>query len=244
MYNLWQAHNSQQTELNNIPENLDDYFIPALGQKASAPCIVVRDNTQTTNIGGTLAFNSAVQNTTTASINSPDNYHMNFECEGNVMNSYTFLRGDVISDTINGSQTITHKTEGIGELTPGLFCESIGEIYYMKPRETSNGEIIPWCAFEDAITKIKKAESLNKNIIGIITHTENEFVRFATHGDILIRVIPGSYSLGDIIVPTAGGLGKKATSDEIMNCITLGVPRVKITATTTKFSDCVAGMIL
>ena len=243
MYTLWQAHNDQQNELNNIPENLSDYIIPALGEKALSPCIVVRNSTET-NIGDTLAFNSAVQNTKSASIYSPDNYHMNFECEGNVMNSYTFLRGDIVSDTINGSQTITHKTEGYGELTPGLFCESTGEIYYMKPRETSDGEIIPWVPFEDAICKIKKAESLNKNIVGIITHVDDEFVRFATHGDILIRVIPGSYSLGDIIIPTTGGLGKKATSEEIMNCITLGIPRVKVTATTTKFSDCVAGMIL
>ena len=244
MYTLWQAHNEQQVTLNEY----DQYNFPdvngVLGlARPSLTCVTGQGQTRISRILTFEETNTELRQSV-FSISSTISKNVTFDFTGQTGVTYQFNNGDITSDTINGSQTITHKTEGYGDLTPGLFCESTGEIYYMKPREKSDGEIIPWCAFEDAICKIKKAESLNKNIVGIITHVDNEFVRFATHGDILIRVIPGSYSLGDIIVPTNGGLGKKATSEEIMNCITLGIPRVKVTATTTKFSDCVAGMIL
>ena len=248
MYTLWQAHNSQETQLASIPENLSSYTVqpinmsPAIG---TLNRLVVVDGTNITQISPNLLLIGEQLGTPyQAQITTSDSTLM-FECVGtNPTNDYIFMSGDVISDTFNGSQTITHKTEFIGNVTPGCFCESTGEIYYMKPRTTKSGEIIEWEPFEDCIAKIKQSESLNKNILGVITHISGDKLRFATHGDVLVKVIPGTYALGDIIIPTTGGFGKKATEQEVFACSAQGIPKLKVTSTVTKIESTVACMFI
>ena len=244
MYTLWQAHNTQQSTLEDL-EDLGDYSVPPLGQKIAGPSYVVKNSTNEINLGHYIGFHSP-DNFARSSISSSSQSAMTFSGIAGDGNTYTFINGDVISDTINGSQTITHKTEYVGVLEPGKFCESIGEIYYMPPRENKDGEPIEWCAYEDCIAKIKQSETLNNKILGIVTYnnSDNMMCRFATHGDVLVKVIPGTYAIGDVLIPALGGFAKKGTSEEILNCITLGIPRIKITATHTKEPNTIAGMIL
>jgi hypothetical protein len=177
------------------------------------------------------------------------------------------ITGALTADTVNGSQTITHETISINQLTLGTFCETSGEIFYMKPRfetkrtprmievtDEETGEVfqqkeveftqepIPWNPYEDCICKIKQSTELNKNIVGVITHIDGNKCRFATHGDCLIKVVNGSYNLGDVIIPTTGGLGKKGIDQEIMTCLVQGIPKLKVTSLNTNIPNTLAGL--
>ena len=113
------------------------------------------------------------------------------------------------------SQTVTHRTNLIGEL--GTFCEATGYIYdgYEKISNT------------DCICAVKQSTSLNKKIVGIIC-SEDEF---ASHGDVLVRVndITG-LEVGDILCPDQNGFGKKANEAELMMMVLHAIPRPKITS--------------
>ena len=113
-----------------------------------------------------------------------------------------------------GSQTITHKTNVSGEI--GTFCEATGEIYdgYEKIKNT------------DCICAVKQTTVLNPRIVGIICDIDE----FASHGDVLVKVAPGTYEIGDILSPDENGYGRKASEDEEIFMMMKAIPRPKITA--------------
>ena len=115
---------------------------------------------------------------------------------------------------IGGSQTITHKTNVSGEI--GTFCEATGEIYdgYKKIKNT------------DCICAVKQTDSLNPRIVGIICDIDE----FASHGDVLVKIAPGTYEIGDILCPDENGYGRKASEDEEIFMMMKAIPRPKITA--------------
>lgn len=124
----------------------------------------------------------------------------------------------LISDS---STTITHVTgcNSISDLTISTYCETDGTIC----------EIYDNISPEDCICNIKQSSTLNKRIIGVITSTDP--VRFATHGDILLKYIPDStLELGDILVPGENGFGTKATAETLTFCRNYNIPVAKITA--------------
>ena len=127
-----------------------------------------------------------------------------------------------------GSQTITHYTNVSGEI--GTFCEATGEIYdgYEKIDNT------------DCICKVRSASALSSSIVGIITR-DNEF---ASHGDALVKVVPGSYNIGDILVPDASGFARKATDEELVYMMTHAIPRPKITSLDTGIDGMVACFLI
>ena len=112
-----------------------------------------------------------------------------------------------------GSQTVTHRTDLIGEI--GTFCETTGELYNGYERITH----------VDCICGVKQATTLNPRIVGIIC-SEDEF---ASHGDVLVKVVPGEYELGDILCPDENGFGRKATEEEEIYMMRKAIPRPKIT---------------
>ena len=116
------------------------------------------------------------------------------------INGNLIVNGTVIQ---SGSQTITHLTGSSKSLVVGTFCETDGTIY-----DKFKDNIKP----TDCICNIKQATKLNKNIIGVTVSTDP--IKFATHGDVLIKVVNDTYNVGDILVPGQGGYGKKPTSDE------------------------------
>ena len=126
-----------------------------------------------------------------------------------------------------GSQTITHYTNVSGEI--GTFCEATGEIYdgYEKIDNT------------DCICKVRTASALSSIIVGIITR-DNEF---ASHGDALVKVVPGSYKIGDILAPAENGYGRKATNEELQFMMLNSLPMVKITSINTGIANTVATFI-
>ena len=127
-----------------------------------------------------------------------------------------------------GSQTITHITNVNGDI--GTFCESTGEIYdgYDKTAST------------DCICQVKTANGLNPRIVGIIC-AKNEF---ASHGDVLVKVVPDNYELGDILVPTENGYGRKATEEEELFMMRKAIPRPKITSLNTGIANTVACFVI
>ena len=136
---------------------------------------------------------------------------MTIDNAGNVLIAGTLTQN-------GGSNTITHTTESDypDNLEAGIFVETTGEIYkeadfissYQNEEGETITETIPKNPYENCICKIKRANSLNKNIVGVLTSTNP--VKFATHGDVLIKVISDTYTLGDILIPTIDGYGKKA----------------------------------
>ena len=129
--------------------------------------------------------------------------------------------------TIGWSQTITHHTNVSGEI--GTFCEATGEIYdgYAKIDNT------------DCICKVRSASALSSIVVGIITK-DNEF---ASHGDALVKVVPGSYNIGDILAPAENGYGRKATNEELQFMMLNSIPMVKITSINTGIANTVATFI-
>ena len=134
---------------------------------------------------------------------------------------------------ISASFTVTHETGASEELIVGTFCESDGTIY-----EKYKDDIKP----DDCICNIKQSTSLNKNIIGVTISTDP--IKFATHGDVLIKVVNDTYNVGDILVPGQGGYGKKPTSDELMTCLLNKIPTAKITSLETGIDNEVACIML
>ena len=127
----------------------------------------------------------------------------------------------------SASQTVTHATNVSGEI--GTFCEATGEIYdgYDKIDNT------------DCICKVRSASALSSKVVGIITR-DNEF---ASHGDVLVKVVPGSYNIGDILAPAENGYGRKATSEELQFMVLNSLPMVKITSINTGIANTVATFI-
>ena len=147
----------------------------------------------------------------------------------------TVLNDVIINGSLqnNGSQTITHLTGSSESLVVGTFCETDGTIY-----DKFKDNIKP----TDCICNIKQATSLNKNIIGVTVSTDP--IKFATHGDVLIKVVNDTYNVGDILVPGQGGYGKKPSSDEIMSCILNRIPTAKIISLDTGIDNEVACILL
>ena len=114
------------------------------------------------------------------------------------------------------------------------------EEYEEIHEEPTQGD--PLNPYENCICKVKRANSLNKNIVGVLTSVNP--VKFATHGDVLIKVISDTYNLGDILIPTIDGYGKKATSGEIYDSLFMMIPRAKITALITNIPNTVSAILL
>ena len=130
---------------------------------------------------------------------------------------------------ITGNQTILHKTDVIsGE--PGTFCETNGGIYtgYDKIDTT------------DCICQVQQSTTLNTKIVGIITSSDH----FASHGDVLVKIVPGTYHLGDILCPDISGKARKATETELQFMMLHAIPRAKITSLDTKIEGTVACFIV
>ena len=153
------------------------------------------------------------------------------------------------SVTANASMTITHYTMYEGDLQPGFFVESTGQIF-------CNGET----SYENCMVTIKQATTFSNNIIGVCTEIMNEevtddygnvnqpagkYCKFATHGDCLIKCESATYTCGDIIVPSTNGIGKKGSSTDVLNCMLSMTPRLKVTSVDTDEIDpqCVVGFI-
>jgi hypothetical protein len=130
------------------------------------------------------------------------------------------------------SQTIMHTTDEIqGPIDStlaeiGTFCETNGGIY------TGYDEI----AETDCICQVKQSTTLNPKIVGIITG-ENQF---ASHGDVLVKSVPGTYHLGDILCPDITGKARIATETELQYMMLHAIPRPKITSLDTKIEGTVA----
>ena len=139
----------------------------------------------------------------------------------------------ITAPNISASFTVTHETGSSDTtLTPGTFCETDGTIY-----EKYKDNIKP----DDCICNIKQSKELNKNIIGVTISTDP--IKFATHGDVLIKVVNDTYNVGDILVPGEGGYGKKPTGDELMTCLLNKIPTAKITSLETGIDNEVACML-
>jgi len=134
------------------------------------------------------------------------------------------------SITDNGSKTITHYTKYEGDIKPGCFVESTGKIYRNEESTLS--------PYEDCISIVKQATEYNNNIIGVCTEIiDEEFCKYATHGDVLIKCVSDTYKLGDILIPTTGGYSKKANNMEIIDEMTHLIPRLKVTSVETEIID-------
>ena len=130
---------------------------------------------------------------------------------------------------ITGNQTILHNTDEIdGEI--GTFCETNGGIY------TGYDEI----AETDCICQVQQSNTLNPKIVGIITDRN----QFASHGDVLVKIVPGTYHLGDILCPDITGKARKATETELQYMMLHAIPRAKITSLDTKIEGTVACFIV
>ena len=135
---------------------------------------------------------------------------------------------DTIYATLwGGSQTVSHRTNVDGEI--GTFCEATGEIYDGYEEITNT----------DCICKVKSASTLSNKVVGIITR-DNEF---ASHGDALVKVVPGPYNIGDILAPAENGYGRKATNEELQFMLLNSLPMVKITSMNTGIANTVATFI-
>ena len=133
-----------------------------------------------------------------------------------------FLKGNstitgnlTVNGKINGgSQTVSHKTNVSGE--PGTFCETNGGIYDGYEKITNT----------DCICQVVQSYTLNSKIVGIITADDE----FASHGDVLVKVVPGTYHLGDILCPDITGKARVATETELQYMMLHAIPRPKITS--------------
>ena len=66
---------------------------------------------------------------------------------------------------------------------------------------------------------------------------DNEYLKFATNGDVLIKCVSATYTIGDILIPTIGGYAKKANNMEIIDAMTHMIPRLKVTSVETENLD-------
>ena len=128
----------------------------------------------------------------------------------------------------NVSETITHTTNVTGEI--GTFCETNGGIYdgYDNITET------------DCICQVVQSSTLNNRIVGVITSPN----QFASHGDVLMKVVPGTYKLGDILAPDITGRARVATDTELQYMVIHAIPRPKITSLATGIENTVACFIV
>ena len=122
-------------------------------------------------------------------------------------------------------------------LTEAVYGVEEYEVTHEEPAQSD-----PLNPYENCICKVKRAMSLNKNIVGVLTSVNP--VKFATHGDVLVKVISDTYQLGDILIPTIDGYGKKATSGEIYDSLFMMIPRAKITALHTNIPNTVSAILL
>ena len=88
----------------------------------------------------------------------------------------------------------------------------------------------------NCICKVKQSSSLNSKIVGIICSED----KFASHGDVLVKVVPDTYELGDILCPDDKGYGKKASETDLMYMMLHAIPRPKITSLDTAVEGYVA----
>jgi hypothetical protein len=151
------------------------------------------------------------------------------------LNKNVTIEGDLrINGNISANNfdnlTITHRTdiEDFKEEQIGRFCETNGGIYsgYSEITQT------------DCICQVKKSVELNSKIVGIMIDDK----RFASHGDVLVKVIDGVYQLGDLLVPDVLG-ARVATQEEKVTIMLNGIPRVKITSLATNIDHVVACFI-
>jgi len=148
------------------------------------------------------------------------------------------------SITENASKTITHYTMYEGELQPGCFVETTGQIF----REP-NSKLSP---YEDCITVVCQATTSSNKIIGVCTEILNEevtdeygninqpagkYCKYATHGDVLIKCVSAVYNVGEILIPTVNGYAKKGQQGEILDAMLNMIPRAKITSVETAEID-------
>jgi hypothetical protein len=144
-----------------------------------------------------------------------------------------YVHGDIHAENIQSSMTITHKTD-VSDCNLGRFCESTGLIF-SKYEEVG---------IKDCITGVKLATTLNTKILGIVTSE----TQFASHGDVLVKVVDGEYHLGDLLVPTENG-ARVATEEEKLFIMLNGLPKVRVMSITDnripKISEqvCVAAFI-
>jgi hypothetical protein len=136
--------------------------------------------------------------------------------------------GNIVADNVQSSMTITHETD-VSDYNIGRFCESTGLIYsgYEEVNVKDCPTKGPGVGITDCITGIKLATTLTTKILGIMT-TETQF---ASHGDVLVKVIDGEYHLGDLLVPTENG-ARVATEEEKMFIMLNGLPRVRVMSIT------------
>ena len=129
---------------------------------------------------------------------------------------------------VDWSQTITHFTNVQGAI--GTFAEATGDIYdgYTKIDNI------------DCICRVKQATTLNARIVGVIVDKD----KFASHGDCLVKIVPGAYNIGDILVPDASGFARKATDEELVYMMTHAIPRPKITSLETGIDGMAACFIV
>ena len=139
------------------------------------------------------------------------------------MSEHLLSKNEILNDVCSSKNIVTTKqlTDSINEikhfsaysdcktLEDGIFCESVGEM---------NGITL----------KITRAQVYNKNIIGVITSVNP--LKFTASGIIKIKVINGSYNIGDLLIATIDGYGKKATPGEIYDSIFSKIPIAKIIA--------------
>jgi hypothetical protein len=123
-----------------------------------------------------------------------------------------YVSGDIHSHNVQASMTITHETD-IEVLSLGRFCETTGLIY-SKYKEVG---------IKDCITGVKVATTLSTKLLGIITSDKH----FASHGDVLVKVVDGEYHLGDLLIPTENG-ARVANEEEKLFIMINGLPKVRV----------------
>jgi len=146
--------------------------------------------------------------------------------------------------TENASKKITHYTMYEGELQPGCFVETTGQIF-----RDPNSKLSP---YEDCITVVRQATSSSNKIVGVCTEIINEevtddygninqpagkYCKYATHGDVLIKCVSAVYNVGEILIPTVNGYAKKGQQGEILDAMLNMIPRAKITSVETAEID-------
>ena len=115
-------------------------------------------------------------------------------------------------------EPVTNIIHNYANIEIGVWCESDGQI-----SDVYKNNIGP----KDCICSIRKTESLNENVLGIVV--QNDPLMFASHGDCLVKCADKStVKLGDILIPTSNGLSKVASNDEITYCIQHAIPLAKV----------------
>ena len=222
-------------------DTINGYKLKVVGNYHELPEIVVINERSVVEIGRHLDFHD--DTSTSIDYQGRISYkYNNFHCSdtfivdnGDLQASNVISSKGNLNDVITkiSSFTVTHETGANEELIVGTFCESDGTIY-----EKFKDNVQP----TDCICNIKQATSLNKNIIGVTVSTDP--IKFATHGDVLIKVVNDTYNVGDILVPGQGGYGKKPSSDEIMSCLLNRIPTAKIISLDTGIDNEVACILL